>query len=273
MPRPRAYWIRLDQGVHDHPKIIALAESLDVSRVTIVGHLTRLWLWCSVYRPNGRTEGLTDRVLAEAAAWTGDANQFRSCMAAARLLERGRHGEQLRGWTLRNGYQNREAVRKPKRTPSNHARITRDTSTNHAPTDVPIRTVQTEKKEPPYPRRARRACVYEPGFLRAWGTYPHFGQRSRKGKAAGVWKRDNLEPQAEAVVAWIEAGKRTDDWTRDSGRFVPAMEAWLNGRDFTDPPTAPKPTKPDARSAFDETPNRLLTDAEKAERRMREARP
>jgi len=142
MPRPRAYWIRLDHGVHDHPKVIALAGLLGTSRVAVVGHLTRLWLWCSAYRPNGRTEGLTDQVLSEAAAWTGDPNLWRSSLIAVKLLDikhiRGgqTRGEHLHGWLERNGYQQREARRKRDTTPLNDARKPRVSRGIRAPRDV-----------------------------------------------------------------------------------------------------------------------------------------
>lgn len=114
-------------------------------------------------------------------------------------------------------------------------------------------------------RRAKRApangVAYSPGFLQAWQTYPHNGQRSVKRKAFAVWLRDGLEECPEAVLAWIEDARGSADWRRDSGAFVPGMQVWLNGRDFSDPPRVSK-----AAAVFPvDFENRLLTPEEKAE--------
>ena len=63
MPRPRAYWIRLEDGVHDHPKTVQLSLSLGIGREQTVGHLTRLWLWLLRYRQTGVLEGVSDELL------------------------------------------------------------------------------------------------------------------------------------------------------------------------------------------------------------------
>jgi hypothetical protein len=111
---------------------------------------------------------------------------------------------------------------------------------------------------------------YSDGFTRAWAAFPHFEQRSKKRKAFEVWQRAGLEPQVDAVVLWIEAGKRGDDWMRDEGKFVPAMQVWLNGRDFSDPPAKRVRIEPVRPLAPWETANRLLTPEEIEARRQRE---
>lgn len=77
---------------------------------------------------------------------------------------------------------------------------------------------------------------YPPGFLEVWSDYPHHGQRSKKIAAARIWKRDRLEPLAGNIRAWICSGKQTDDWRKENGRYVPGIQSWLNGKDFTDSP-------------------------------------
>lgn len=118
----------------------------------------------------------------------------------------------------------------------------------------------------------RSVPSYSDGFLRAWGAYPHFGQRSVKLKAFEVWRKAELEPHADAVVAWIEAGKRGADWIREEGKFVQGMQVWLKGRDFSELPTKPAPIAQAPRPTLPwDSKNRLLTPEELEERRRRES--
>jgi hypothetical protein len=235
MPRPRAHWIRLDYGVHNHPKIIALAENFATSRSAIVGHLASLWLWCSVYRPNGRTEGLTDGVLAEAASWAGDAAAWRTELVRVRILERGRHGEQLRGWTERNGYQHREAVRSRVRTPSNPARIPRDTRTNPAPQDRTGQDIQDKKKKTlPKPPQASALGGWLALFPDFWRVYP---RKVAKKAAEKAWTKltpasqDLIKPTALAI-AYVLRDRKQRDWAgRDLDR-IPYPATFLNAEKF-----------------------------------------
>jgi len=72
-----------------------------------------------------------------------------------------------------------------------------------------------------------------------------------------VWQREGLEAQADAVLAWIAAGRATADWQRDGGAYVPGMQVWLHGRDFSEPPPDPVPVR------IDPQPSRYRTLAER----------
>lgn len=74
------------------------------------------------------------------------------------------------------------------------------------------------------------------GFAAAWLTYPHHGQRSRKTLAERAWKARKLDAITENVLAWIEHGKASEDWRRKGGQYVPGMQVWLKGHDFSEPP-------------------------------------
>ena len=100
---------------------------------------------------------------------------------------------------------------------------------------------------------------YPPGFLRAWKAYPHWEQRSVKKESYAVWEKLGLTP--EAVMPWIEAGKRSHDWTKEGGKYVKGFQSWLRKMDFSEPPVAP-------RSAGDKAPTGGRVEAG---RRLREA--
>lgn len=93
-----------------------------------------------------------------------------------------------------------------------------------------------EKDTPIPPSRSRAPVAVTGGFQNAWNAYPHHQQRSKRGAAWKLWVKAELEPLEANVRAHIEASRAGSDWTREGGRFVPAFQAWLNGRDFTEPP-------------------------------------
>lgn len=102
-------------------------------------------------------------------------------------------------------------------------------------------------------------------FARFWQAYP---RKAGKGEARKAWGK--LRPDeglVEAILAAVERDRRTDQWQRDDGRFVPYPATWLNQcrwedepedggnrpkePDFT-PPAYPRP-EDDAPVLFDET--------------------
>ena len=76
-----------------------------------------------------------------------------------------------------------------------------------------------------------------------WSAYP---RKVHKADAVKMWER--LAPDdhlLDVMLAALEWQVRSDQWTRDGGRFIPHPSTWLNGRRWEDeqqiapPPTAP----------------------------------
>ena len=67
-------------------------------------------------------------------------------------------------------------------------------------------------------------------FLEAWTAYPHHGRRSSKAASLRAYKACRPRPALAEVLAGIRAQALTEDWTREGGRFVPAMEVWIRRR-------------------------------------------
>lgn len=87
-------------------------------------------------------------------------------------------------------------------------------------------------------------CVYSPDFEQFWSAYPkHVG----KGDAFKAWKK--LKPSVvlrETIIAAVDEQKRSPQWRRDHGQYIPNPSTWLNQsrwddsldlhRKATDPP-------------------------------------
>lgn len=67
-------------------------------------------------------------------------------------------------------------------------------------------------------------------FLRFWGLWPKGIRKQAQGACWELWRKRDYDLQAEAILAHVEALKRSEDWTKDGGAFVPAPKVYLNQR-------------------------------------------
>lgn len=69
-------------------------------------------------------------------------------------------------------------------------------------------------------------------FGEFWLAYP---RRVAKPDALKAWKKLNPNSDQVAVLmAALELAKKSEQWTRDSGKFIPHPATWLNRRGFED---------------------------------------
>jgi len=66
-----------------------------------------------------------------------------------------------------------------------------------------------------------------------WSLCPAKGrERSSKRKVAAAWKSLKPQPTIEAVSDSLRLWIDSDEWSREDGRFVPALDRWLRDRKF-----------------------------------------
>lgn len=110
-------------------------------------------------------------------------------------------------------------------------------SKNDSINDSLIKT-KTKTKNPP------KSPQGEDTFAAFWSAYP---RKDSKAKAKASW--DKLKPDKELVsriMAALEQHKRSDQWNRDGGQYIPYPATWLNQRRWEDEgitPTQPEPPK------------------------------
>lgn len=83
----------------------------------------------------------------------------------------------------------------------------------------------------------------ESDFLRFWDEYP---KHVSKEQARQAFMR--IQPDADLLEQMLQAvrvQKRSIQWTKDGGQYVPNASTWLNNRRWTDEP--PEPTDPHGR--------------------------
>ena len=81
-------------------------------------------------------------------------------------------------------------------------------------------------------RPAPPASSVGDGFGDFWAVYPRKKDRDRAEKA---WRK--LAPDADlraVILAAVERQKRSEQWRRDGGQYIPHAATWINGKRWTD---------------------------------------
>lgn len=87
---------------------------------------------------------------------------------------------------------------------------------------------------------------YTDEFEQFWQAYP---RKVGKGAAFKVWKRLNgIRPKIDELVQIIEQHKKTEQWRRNNGQFVPHPQTWLNQERWNDEINAPSEDPEDLRN-------------------------
>jgi hypothetical protein len=91
---------------------------------------------------------------------------------------------------------------------------------------------------PRKPRKAQVAISYPDEFEICWQAYPNHS-RTTKHKSFLAWQKvQDPQPTPQAVLDSIETWKRSRQWQKDKGEFIPGMGPWLNNRAWE---TQPEP--------------------------------
>lgn len=74
----------------------------------------------------------------------------------------------------------------------------------------------------------------ESTFLQFWDAYP---RKVDKQNALKVWKKISPDEKlCQVIMQALEHQKRSAQWTRDGGAYIPYPSTWLNGRRWEDEP-------------------------------------
>lgn len=91
-------WIESNQEVGRHPKTRKLASLLEVSAVTVVGHLHYLWWWALDFAEDGMLGKYDECDIAEACMWEGDEKLFVDALLKAGYLDMTEDGLFIHDW-------------------------------------------------------------------------------------------------------------------------------------------------------------------------------
>ena len=70
------------------------------------------------------------------------------------------------------------------------------------------------------------------GFSSFWLAYP---KKKSKGQAERAWKKLNPDEQLQdRLLQALERAKKSADWQKDAGQFIPYPASWLNAKGWED---------------------------------------
>lgn len=88
------------------------------------------------------------------------------------------------------------------------------------------------KTTPIAPKGATDSSNYDTRFLEFWESYP---RKTGKGAAEHAFKKYKPDDTLLALMLKaIEVQKRSDQWIKDSGQYIPNPSTWLNQRRWED---------------------------------------
>lgn len=77
-----------------------------------------------------------------------------------------------------------------------------------------------------------------PGFAAFWASWPQHRRKSDKARCEQHWRAHDLEPIAPTIIARVDAWRRSPDWRKDGGQFIPAPLVWLRRAAYEAPAPA-----------------------------------
>lgn len=242
-------WIQVHQTLKDHRKVYAVADALDVDPAHALGLIVSFWLWALDNTPSGSLEGISNRMIARAAQWSGNADEFVETLKTAEFLDETPDGElELHDWQEYTGalIGKREAEKQrskkrraaAKETASEQLQTTFGQTTDRPKDDHKKTSGRVEYSRVEYSREdigdnsPISPNMVNERFTRFWKAYP---KKVGKGAAEKAWKK--IHPTAElfdVIMESVEAAINTEQWTRENGRFIPNPATWLNQRRWED---------------------------------------
>lgn len=74
--------------------------------------------------------------------------------------------------------------------------------------------------------------IMQERFERFWAAYP---KKQGEGGAKSTWRKlAPSEEQTESILRGLEKAKRSAQWQREGGRYIPQAEKWLNREQWKD---------------------------------------
>jgi 5-methylcytosine-specific restriction endonuclease McrA len=104
----------------------------------------------------------------------------------------------------------------------------------------PIQSESESESNPnPNPAKADDGAAQRERFDRFWTAYP---RKTAKQDAMKAFARLNPDDALlDTILTALEKHKKSDQWTRDSGQYIPHPATWLNGKRWTDEMTTAQP--------------------------------
>ena len=230
--------IRLKVTFPNHKKTIKL--------IHLAGHeafysLVQLWCYVAQNHPKGILKDYDKDDLEIVSKWTGLRGLFAKSVTKKEIgfVNKIKNGFEINDWEEHNPYvfhadERSEKARKAakarwKPTDSNSSR-----DANSMPQAMPqAQASNAPSPNPsPLPSPPPKPKKKLAGFEDFWKAYP---KKKSKGQAEKTW--DKISPTNDllkTMLIAIEAAKKSEDWIKENGAYIPHPSTWLNAKGWED---------------------------------------
>jgi len=208
-------WIKLEMTTPDKPEVHAIASALNIEAEHVLGCLCRIWIWADEQSLNGHALSVTEKTLDRVAR----VPNFAKAMRESGWLTGENGAITLPNFGAHNGKTAKSRALAQRR--KQVERVTKESRSNR---DNSVTREEKRRSTTPKPPSGE--------FVRFWLVYP---RHVAKKAALQAWGKLAPTPeQVEQLMVALDAAKRSGDWLREGGRFIPHPATWLNGRRFED---------------------------------------
>lgn len=207
-----AHWIEFHVALRDHIKVDRLAKKLGCNYSQALGHLACLWCWTAINSPDGNLKDFSDEELCKGARIEQDLNIKRT-LIELQLMDR---SNKIHDWD-EHGIRYLESKRKNMQICRKrwHHRFQSVASTNQ-----------------PTNQHTTEGLLEGEKFNEFWTAYP-----KKQGKTVALKAFLKVNPPPElfrVMLAAVETQKKTQQWQKDNGQFIPMPATWLNQKRWED---------------------------------------
>lgn len=222
-------WVRIHDGAMGNLKILRLSDSA-----------FRLWIRGLCYCQTHLTDGLIPReALRSLEAKRRDVDMLNSVLVDGRapLWESHAIGFKVHDYLLWNDCREKVQERQEKAKERKDAWMERRKNgvRNGVLNTSPLSTTKPNQTKPnTLPSEEKNT---DPGFETFWASYP---RKAGKEPARKMWAQ--MRPDADLldiILSALEQHKRSSQWLKDGGQFIPHARTWLHQRRWTDEIEAP----------------------------------
>ena len=259
-------WVRVATDIFDNPKIKYL-RSLPKGDTLVL-----LWLWliaragkCNaggrVYIAEGTPYSPT-LIASEIGAKSTVVSQGLDAMERLNMIERTTDGEILiLGWEEHQNASGMDKIREQNRERVKRCRERKESETNETACSVTCNVTsnatvtqcnatdkdkEIDKENECYYRNIPKSGRAPTEFGDFWNAYP---KKVGRAEAQKAWRKQFPAGDVDGItLPAIERQKKSAQWTKDGGQFIPNPSTWLNQRRWEDELPEPAKQQPSAPS-------------------------
>lgn len=218
-------WIKLEHVTPDKPEIYQMADFLQIPKTHVLGCLVRFWAWADQHLEDGCDAlRVTHAHLDEICACAHFADALRKCGWLA-----GTDGDLiLPNFTRHNGETAKRRALTQKRSQRYRGKAHAQNVTLSA---SPEKRREEKNKDPPTPKGGDAHAQFA-HFEVFWKAFPRKVDKLRAKKS---WLK--LSPSEElraTILSRLELWKKSEQWLKEDGQFIPHASTWLNGKRWED---------------------------------------